>query len=300
MGFETGAGWPARQEVALNTLHEIETETSGLASIGVTRKGPLPREVGPRDNGHSADDCQINASIAKKESERGREASTPIPYYLEQYYWWAYVHPNAVRVFERGWLINAILWGNYTRLRDAAIDALGAEIPGRTLQVASAYGDFSLALAERVAASGGALDIIDALPIQIENLRAKLGPDSPVNAAIMDSASLGFEEGAFDRVSLFFLLHEQPLEWRRRTLAEALRVVRPGGEIVVVEYARPKWWNPLRYLLRPIIGALEPFALDLWGSEIEAFMPPAPIFRVIQRASYFGGLYQIVQFKRVG
>ena len=42
-----------------------------------------------------------------------------IPAYLEQTYWWAYVHPWAVRVFEREWLVNMILWGNYARLRDA-------------------------------------------------------------------------------------------------------------------------------------------------------------------------------------
>ena len=45
-----------------------------------------------------------------------------IPRYLQDVYWWAYVHPNAVRVFERQWLVNAILWGNYARLRDAALD----------------------------------------------------------------------------------------------------------------------------------------------------------------------------------
>ena len=35
----------------------------------------------------------------------------PVPSYLEQVYWWAYVHPNAVHVFERDWLVNAILFG---------------------------------------------------------------------------------------------------------------------------------------------------------------------------------------------
>ena len=36
--------------------------------------------------------------------------STPasIPPYLEQHYWWAYVHPKAVQVFEREWLVNQI------------------------------------------------------------------------------------------------------------------------------------------------------------------------------------------------
>jgi hypothetical protein len=51
-------------------------------------------------------------------------------------------------VFERSWLIKASFRRNYTRLRNAAIDAFGADIPGRTLQVASAHGgDFPLALA---------------------------------------------------------------------------------------------------------------------------------------------------------
>jgi len=30
----------------------------------------------------------------------------PVPAYLQQFYWWAYVHPWAVRTFERGWLVN--------------------------------------------------------------------------------------------------------------------------------------------------------------------------------------------------
>ena len=53
--------------------------------------------------------------------------SCPIPRYLEQVYWWAYVHPNAVQLFEREWLVNLILFGNYGRLRDAALAELGAD-----------------------------------------------------------------------------------------------------------------------------------------------------------------------------
>ncbi len=66
-----------------------------------------------------------------------------IPQYLNDTYWWAYVHPKAVKFFERQWLVNLILWGNFAKLRDAALDELGAELPGRTLQVACVYGDFT-------------------------------------------------------------------------------------------------------------------------------------------------------------
>jgi len=49
-----------------------------------------------------------------------------IPDYLRETYWWAYVHPVTVQLFERQWLVNLILWGNFARLRDAALEALGA------------------------------------------------------------------------------------------------------------------------------------------------------------------------------
>ena len=63
-------------------------------------------------------------------------APVSIPAYLNKVYWWAYVHPRAVRFFERQWLVNLILWGNFGALRDAALAAMGARIEGRALQVA--------------------------------------------------------------------------------------------------------------------------------------------------------------------
>jgi len=221
-----------------------------------------------------------------------------IPRYLEDVYWWAYVHPNAVRVFERQWLVNAILWGNYPRLRDAALDALGDALPGRTLQIACAYGDITNLLLERVSAASGRLDIVDVAPVQLENLRVKLPPDAPVRRFLMDSATLGIASGSYDRAILFFLLHEQPEAWRRRTLAEALRVVRPGGRVVIIDYARPRWWNPMRYLFSPILRRLEPFAHDLWNQEIAAWLPEPWASRKIERRSFFGGLYQQVTLER--
>ncbi|EJW13365.1 hypothetical protein, putative methyltransferase [Rhodovulum sp. PH10] len=216
----------------------------------------------------------------------------PVPSYLDVHYWWAYVHPNAIKVFERQWLANLILWGNYGRLRDAALDALGDRLPGRTLQIACAYGDLTPHLADRVAAGDGSLDIVDVLPVQLANLRRKLAPDAPARLLEMDSAALELPDDTYDRVVLFFLLHEQPTEWRRRTIAEALRVVKPGGRVVIVDYARPRWWNPLRWTFQPLLAVLEPFALDLWRDDITTWIPETTSARPVARGSYFGGLYQ--------
>lgn len=258
---------------------------------------PIDRPVElPIDRQSSLTPPSSESPIARP--AKGADGIHEIPSYLTEHYWWAYVHPRAVWVFERQWLIGAILWGNYKRLRDAALNALGSTLPGRTLQVASAYGDFTPNLAERAAAGNGEVHVIDVLPIQLENLKSKLSVDAPVYTATMDSAALDYANSSFDRAVLFFLLHEMPDQWRRRTLAETLRVVRPGGRIVIVEYAQPSRWNPLRYLFPPVLAALEPFALDLWRHDMREFLAKGAKIDGFTRRRFFGGLYQVVSFER--
>jgi ubiquinone/menaquinone biosynthesis C-methylase UbiE len=212
------------------------------------------------------------------------------PRYLLDTYWWAYVHPAAVRIFERQWLVNSILWGNFGRLRDAALEALGSDLRGRTLQIACVYGDLTERLSRRVSFRG-VLDVVDVLPVQLDNLKRKLPADTKVNFRLGNSASLGVESASYDRVLLFFLLHEQPEEVRRETLSEAVRVVKPGGKIVIVDYHRPRGWHPLRALMAQVLARLEPYALDLWRHELTDWMP-SHLRRSVCKDTYFGDLYQ--------
>jgi ubiquinone/menaquinone biosynthesis C-methylase UbiE len=221
-----------------------------------------------------------------------------VPDYLRLHYWWAYVHPNAVRVFERPWLVNLILWRNYQRLSEAALDALGTELPGRTLQIACVYGDLTERLAGRAAAGGGTVDVVDVLPVQLDNLRRKLSPGAPVRPLLRNAADLALPDASYDRVLLFFLLHEQPEAIRRRTLAEALRVVRPGGQVVIVDYARPNPWHPARHVWLPVLRVLEPFARDLWQRDLASFLPHPWRDHPLHPRRFFGGLYQMVTLTR--
>ena len=213
-----------------------------------------------------------------------------IPQYLNDTYWWAYVHPKAVKFFERQWLVNLILWGNFAKLRDAALDELGAELPGRTLQVACVYGDFTPKMAER-ALGRGTVDVVDVVPAQLANLEGKLTANTPVNLLQRDATDLGMANGTYDRVILFFLLHEMPEDVRRKTLAEAVRVLKPGGQLVIVDYHQPKAWHPLRPVMKWILRNFEPFAMDLWRHEVAEFLPPMPA-GAIRKENFYGGLYQ--------
>jgi ubiquinone/menaquinone biosynthesis C-methylase UbiE len=220
-----------------------------------------------------------------------KETSTVIPQYLSNTYWWAYLHPTGVRLFERPWLVNLILFGNYHRLSRAAVDEL-RDSPGDTLQVACVYGSLSLRIARLQASLGHRLDVVDVAPIQLNNLQQKLEPDHEVGLHLFDSTRMGFDSDSYRNTLVFFLLHEQPALQRAQTLAEAIRVTRPGGKIVIVDYARPKRWSPLRYLLPLILRRLEPFAMDLWDQPVTAWLPGDAEIGQIETRRYFAGLYQ--------
>ena len=232
-------------------------------------------------------------SIVKSQPGRNIKA----PHYLTANYWWAYVHPRAVWFFERQWLVNLILWGNYALLRNAAMMELGDVLPGTTLQVACAYGDLTGKLTQRVAAGGGRLDIVDVLPVQLENLRSKLPSGAPARLLAMDSGRSRASGGELRSRAVVFPFARTAQRSSRRTLSEVFRVVRPGGKIVIIDYALPRWWHPLRYLWRPLLAALEPFALDLWRHEIIHWLPVAARTGW-RKQSFFGGLYQKVVIKR--
>lgn len=213
-----------------------------------------------------------------------------VPGYLQQTYWWAYVHPNAVRLFERQWIVNLILWGNFARLRDAALDALGQRLDGRTLQVACVYGDLTNRLRDRLT-TGGSLDVVDVLRVQLDNLARKLRGDPRVGLIQGDSSALDIADESYDRALLFFLLHEQPEEVRRRTISEALRVVKPGGRLVILDYHRPRASHPLYWPMVAILKSLEPYAMDLWRHGIAEWLPDGTRF---EKSMRFGGLYQLL------
>jgi len=222
------------------------------------------------------------------------KTSPPIPDYLQDTYWWAYLHPKSFYFFERDWVVNLILWGNMKKLTQAVLDEIDLQPHSRLLQVACVYGDFSRRLATHLGQTKSRLDLVDVAPIQLRNADKKLSEQDNITFHHQDSSSLTFPNASFDETVVFFLLHEQPEDVRRKTIQEAIRVTRPGGRIIFVDYHGPRRSNPLRYVMKPILSWLEPFAMDLWREELPAFVPADITPEQIQSTFYFGGLYQKV------
>ncbi|ROR35028.1 rhodoquinone biosynthesis methyltransferase RquA [Inmirania thermothiophila] len=226
-------------------------------------------------------------------SESTAQASATVPDYLARHYRWAYLTPGAVRRFDRPWVVNAILWGQYRRLARAAAACFG---PGqRVLQAACVYGDLSLRIARRVGPEGR-LDVLDAAAVQVRNARGKLRGIRWARVCRGDLTRL--EAEGYDGALAFFLLHELPAQARTEVVARLLRALRPGGRAVFVDYHRPHPLHPLRPVMAAVFATLEPFAADLWQQPVEAFAPSAPACRWSQR-TFFGGLYQLVIARRL-
>lgn len=219
-----------------------------------------------------------------------------VPDYLHDNYWWAYEHPRGVQFFDREWIVNLILFGNMAKLRDLALAEFGNKLEGRTLQVAAVYGDFTPKLVECIQ-PGGSLDVIDVLPVQLANTRRKLPANAPVTLHNRNSTDLKFDDRTFDQVIVFFLMHEQPDGVREKTMEEAVRVLKPGGKLVMVDYHRPHRWNPMRYVFEPILDWLEPFAVALWYRKLSSLLPAHRKLTQLNHHTVFGGLYQKTAFR---
>ena len=230
--------------------------------------------------------------------DASNSAPVLVPLYLQQTYWWAYLHPTAVRFFERQWLVNLILWGNFAELRDQALTELEPFCNGRLLQVACVYGNFTERLAQRLGPEGR-LAVVDVAQVQLDNLQTKLGgAAAQISLHHQDSTHLHFADASFDCAVVFFLLHEQPEDVRIQTMAQAWRVVKPGGKVIFVDYHGPDWVNPFRYVMTPILKVLEPFAMDLWRKDLVDWLPEEARQAVIDKQTFFGGLYQKVVITR--
>lgn len=71
----------------------------------------------------------------------------------------------------------------------------------------------------------------------------RIGPVE-IRYVVGSAYSLPFPEGEFSGAILSLCLHEHSLSEQDEMLAEALRVVRPGGSLILAEYSSPEGRNP--------------------------------------------------------
>jgi len=197
-----------------------------------------------------------------------------IPEYLAKHYWWAYLWGMGVWFFNHQFIINTILFGQYNNLVDITLGYLKKEKNGRILQLTCAYGHLTSSIVSELDKSD--LFVVDIAAIQLDIVRDTLvnNTNSMVYAqhlTRLNAEYLAFKDDCFDTIIIYFLLHELPEQARSRTLTEAIRILKPGGKLVITEYAENRGHHLFHrnVLIRWILAKLEPFLPNFWQSNLQ-------------------------------
>lgn len=188
-------------------------------------------------------------------------------------------------------LLNSVMSaGLHHRWRARAVDLAQVGPGSRVLDVATGTGDLALELARRVA-PGGEIVGSDFSENMLALARAK---PQPAGAQLRfewgDALDLQYETDSFDAATVGF--GARNFSDLGRGLAEMVRVVRPGGRVVVLDFTTPTR-PPLSFFYRvwfdrivPQLGRLagDPDAYTYLPRSVKRFPPPPVLAQELERA----------------
>ena len=129
--------------------------------------------------------------------------------------------------------------------RKKAIRQLEAIHPKLILDVATGTGDFAVEALKLNPDKVIGIDISEGMLEVGRKKMAKRGLDTKIELRSGDSENLPFEQNKFDAIIVGFGVRN--FENLEKGLCEMLRVLKPGGKVVVLEFSKPTVF-PLRQL----------------------------------------------------
>ena len=163
--------------------------------------------------------------------------------YVSWYSWFSRIYDPFVKM---GLFLLNGGFGGERRLRELVIDRLEASPGDKVIDICSGTGTLSLMLAERLSGTG------EVAGVEISDYQLGIARSKPAPANLTftraDAQHIPYDDAYFDRAVIFGALHEIPREVRRNILAQAYRVLKPGGRIVDLEHNRPaRTWRAWFY-----------------------------------------------------
>ncbi len=157
-------------------------------------------------------------------------------------------------------------------VRDKVVNFTGAGNGSKILDVATGTGKQAFAFAKKGYDIIG-IDLSEAM-LKVANRKNKY---DNVKFRVADAINLPFENNSFDVSCVSFALHDMPLTIREKALKEMVRVTKPKGMIIIVDYALPK--NKIRsFLIYHFVKLYEgKYYLEFIKSDLEALLRKAGI-----------------------
>ena len=144
--------------------------------------------------------------------------------------------------------------------RRAIKEIVSRGVAQEILDIACGTGDFSIAIARAMAPSSRVtgLDLSEGMLAVMRSKLAAAGLEGRVACVQGDSEALPYAGGSFDCVTIAFGIRN--FEHRETALREILRVLKPGGKLVILELSVPsnpviRWCYNLYFTrILPLIG----------------------------------------------
>jgi demethylmenaquinone methyltransferase/2-methoxy-6-polyprenyl-1,4-benzoquinol methylase len=145
--------------------------------------------------------------------------------------------------------------------RKKAIRKLKAVAPERILDIATGTGDFAIAALKLKPKEVVGVDISSGmLDVGKEKMKKK-GVDHIVTMQLGDSEDLPFDDNYFDALTVGFGVRNY--EHLEVGLADMLRVLRPEGMAVILEFSKPK-----RFPVKQFFGFYSKYLIPFFGKTI--------------------------------
>jgi ubiquinone/menaquinone biosynthesis C-methylase UbiE len=132
--------------------------------------------------------------------------------------------------------------GQEGRYRKLAIRLLGLTGPERVLDVGCGTGILTRQIARLLTTEGACAVGIDAAPKMIDVARRRAAGVPRLAFDVAAAESLAYSDASFDCAVSTFFYHHIDAELKRRSLSELLRVLKPGGKLVIVDVDVPSTW----------------------------------------------------------
>lgn len=183
--------------------------------------------------------------------------------------------------------------------RKGIVQAARAQQCGRILDVACGTGE----QARMLARAGFAVNGIDLSPAMLTVARRKSPP--AVTYFRGNAENLPFESACFDCATISLALHEMPHEMSKGVAAEILRVLTPGGRLIVFDYAAlhnggSAWGLALLGLAEKMAGAehFRNFVRFTRSGGIQQFFDSFKLRKINTSSSFMGALQAVTMEKR--
>ena len=196
---------------------------------------------------------------------------------------------------------SAMTVGLHHRWRERAADLAELEEGDSALDVCCGTGDLALELARRTGPEGRVIgsDFSERM-LDLAREKAAERHTEGVRFEWGDALSLPYDDGSFDAVTVGFGVRN--LADLERGVAELVRVLTPGGRLVILEITQPRrpplsiffsvWFDRAVPLLGTLAGDRD--AYSYLPDSVKSFPPPEGLALILDRAGLDGIRYTVL------